>query len=492
MPAPEEGLAFPPQSDRYIRPTHVGITPPRSPAHAEQPYRPTPRGNQPTLRLRRGRQTKVARLAWPTYYQLTARNPASGVLGSFRGEFISIWGLNRVNQVIRSSINVAFVASAIAGAGILLASSAAATPEVPAPLSPTSGCVLLASVGCDSTAASLFGNSVSRPAPTALLTAAATVGGPFLGLFGDGVDAAADCSTGSDACNGGNGGIFFGNGGNGANGGKGGNGGLFGNGGNGGAGNIGGSFGIIPGGNGGNAGLIGNGGNGADGTVAGGNGGNGGLLFGNGGNGGIGYLVRKFEPYDVMAMQYGGNGGNGGLISGNGGDGGLSGGNGGNGGLLFGNGGKGQDGANAFYNPDPRQNPYSIAPVVGGNGGNGGGIVGNGGDAGNGGSDLNPPPSRYPSTYGREGGYGGRAGVWGRGGNGGNGGNAEAVVGGTSTPGTGGAGGAGSLIGSPGTDGQNGIVVAPSVSARSVSAAKVGATVQAGSVRSGSARPGRR
>jgi hypothetical protein len=121
----------------------------------------------------------------------------------------------------------------------------------------------------------------------------AMAGGPLFGLFGNGLDAAADCVAA--ACNGGNGGLFFGNGGNGANGGSGGNGGLFfGNGGNG-------ANGVTPGqagGTGGSTGILalfgtaGNGGNGADGApgVAGGAGGNGGntTWFGKGGLGGTG------------------------------------------------------------------------------------------------------------------------------------------------------------------------------------------------------------
>ena len=104
--------------------------------------------------------------------------------------------------------------------------------------------------------------------------------GPFLGLFGDGLSAPADCEAGTAACNGGNGGLIFGNGGNGANGGNGGNGGfLLGSGGNGGAG--------VNGGNGGRAWLFGSGGDGGNGTN-GGNGGRGGLILGNGGSGGDG------------------------------------------------------------------------------------------------------------------------------------------------------------------------------------------------------------
>ncbi|MGE2738063.1 PGRS repeat-containing protein, partial [Mycolicibacterium vaccae] len=109
-------------------------------------------------------------------------------------------------------------------------------------------------------------SSDMAPSPTALLAAAQNTGTPARPMFGpggwlggDGLDAAADC-TGT-ACNGGNGGLLFGNGGKGANGGIGGNAGLIGNGGAGGA------------------GLAGQ---------AGGDGGRGGSLFGNGGAGGAG------------------------------------------------------------------------------------------------------------------------------------------------------------------------------------------------------------
>jgi hypothetical protein len=115
--------------------------------------------------------------------------------------------------------------------------------------------------------------------------------GPLFGLIGNGVDAAADCTT---DCNGGNGGLLFGNGGNGANGGRGGNAGLFGNGGLGADGVTAGQA----GGDGGNGGWLsgsgGKGGKGADGAVAGqaggagGNGGSAGLVFGDGGAGGAG------------------------------------------------------------------------------------------------------------------------------------------------------------------------------------------------------------
>ena len=70
-----------------------------------------------------------------------------------------------------------------------------------------------------------LGQSIDGGSPT-------QPGNPFglIGLFiGNGTDALANC-TGA-ACNGGNGGLFFGSGGAGANGGNGGNAGFFGNGG---------------------------------------------------------------------------------------------------------------------------------------------------------------------------------------------------------------------------------------------------------------------
>lgn len=125
--------------------------------------------------------------------------------------------------------------------------------------------------------------SGAAPGPTAL--AAASIAGPprpIVGpggwLIGNGLDAPEDC-TGS-ACNGGNGGLLFGNGGHGANGGNGGNAGLFGNGGNGGNGATG-ANGLAATTAGGTGDVGQNGG-------AGGRGGNGGLLFGNGGAGGTG------------------------------------------------------------------------------------------------------------------------------------------------------------------------------------------------------------
>ena len=202
----------------------------------------------------------------------------------------------------------------------------------------------------------------------AVVFAPSAVAAPLFGLFGDGDNATADCNIGT--CDGGNGGLIFGNGGNGANGGNGGNAGWFGNGGNGGDGNP--DRGYIVGGNGGDAGWFGNGGNGGNGTnsyiipnptpeatpgqntyikivaEAGGNGGNGGLLAGNGGNGGNGGsdLIASVSR---EAISVGGNGGNGG-----------------NAGMLSGRGGNGGNGGNAT-----RNNPIQVMPGNGGKGGSG-------------------------------------------------------------------------------------------------------------------------
>ena len=143
-----------------------------------------------------------------------------------------------------------------------------ATAAVPAAATSLSAASTLA----NATAATSTGTSKLLALVSGIASAAAAnpIGGLISFFVGNGADAAADC-TGS-ACNGGNGGIFFGNGGNGANGGNGGNAGFF----------------------------FGNGGNGGDGVLrrgttadfvaatAGGNGGHGGFFFGNGGKGGNG------------------------------------------------------------------------------------------------------------------------------------------------------------------------------------------------------------
>ena len=277
------------------------------------------------------------------------------------------------------------------------------------------------------------------------LPAANATGDPissFIGFFvGNGANAAADC-TGA-ACNGGNGGLFWGNGGNGANGGRGGNAGfLFGNG--------------------------GNGGNGVDASgttddnyvaaVAGGNGGNAGLLFGNGGKGGNGGADNTDIPGTSVGAD-GGAGGKAGLLIGNGGAGGnggaasaptkgsAEGGYGGNGGTagIVGAGGAGGNGGNAEATSDDADD-YA----AGGYAGNGGAAtVGNAGKGGVGGDGVGHGKA---SGYAGPGGNGGQATV-GQGGAGGSGGNGSAQEGdsagayggdgGNVITGTGGAGGKG-------------------------------------------------
>lgn len=132
------------------------------------------------------------------------------------------------------------------------------------------------------------GSESTAPKPGGLwrvLVGDGTPDNPNAGVFaGNGYSWTAETCTGTTACNGGNSGIFFGNGGDGFNGGNGGSAGWFGNGGNG-----------------------GNGIAGVDGG-SGGNGANGGLFVGDGGNGGNG----------GPALSTTGLGGNGGA-SGNGG-----------------------------------------------------------------------------------------------------------------------------------------------------------------------------
>ena len=117
------------------------------------------------------------------------------------------------------------------GAGMLLAAAPdapdmaspevqlASTDSVLVPLAPLEDEICLP-YGC-----SLIGSSLAPPAPNALAAALTDVGVTQFKLFGNGADAPADCT--GDACNGEDGGLFFGSGGNGANGGRGGNAGAF-------------------------------------------------------------------------------------------------------------------------------------------------------------------------------------------------------------------------------------------------------------------------
>lgn len=276
---------------------------------------------------------------------------------------------------------------------------------------------------------------------------------------------AGDCAS---SCDGGRGGLLFGQGGNGfgggvggsvglvgnggdggagtadnLNGGAGGTGGIFGNGGAGGAG-----FGTGNGGTGGNAGMFGNGGTGGAAGATGGTGGTGGLgglITGNGGTGGVGGGAGG----DARAIGNGGTGGVGNANNPTGGDGGT-------GGAVFGSGGTGGAGAIG-----------SVATGgAGGEGGRGGdaiALVGNGGTGGKGGNAL--------GSQGKTGGNGGDGGSGGKffgqggtggaggngstfgpapgdGGNGGNGGSSTGILG---TGGTGGAGGFGGSASSSST-----------------------------------------
>ena len=117
------------------------------------------------------------------------------------------------------------------GAGLLMAAAPdapgvaspeiqlASTDSVLVPLAPLTDEFCLP-YGC-----SLIGSSLAPPAPNALAAALTGVGVTQFKLFGNGADAPADCT--GDACNGEDGGLFFGRGGNGANGGRGGNAGAF-------------------------------------------------------------------------------------------------------------------------------------------------------------------------------------------------------------------------------------------------------------------------
>jgi len=360
-----------------------------------------------------------------------------------------------------------------------------------------------------------------------------------IGFFiGNGADAAADC-TGS-ACNGGNGGLFLGNGGSGAYGGSGGNAGfLFGNGGDGGKGYDaevidGEYYGANGGGNGGHGGFFfGNGGAGGGGGsdttdlsgtsvgADGGAGGNAGLFYGNGGSGGNGGQALALDG--GAEGGYGGNGGSGGTFGagGQGGAGGRAeatresadsealGGFGGNGGgATFGaagNGGVGGDGVGhdqAFGYAGPGGDGGIATVGTGGEGGDGGNgsaedgdsagayggdggnvLAGTAGSGGKGGSSSRPGASTTALNVGGDGGYGGQGVAFSKGGNGGNGGEAN---GGGKVPagGLGGQAGSGGLGGSDGTPGSNGTPAPSSSSA----AAKEGSASAAASTSGGSSK----
>lgn len=273
------------------------------------------------------------------------------------------------------------------------------------------------------------GNTTAGLGDTGLLTgfinqvvAGVQSGGPVVGpggwLFGNGLDAAATC-TGA-ACNGGNGGLLWGNGGNGAN-----------------------------GGNGGNAGLFGKGGTGAAGTVAGqagGNGGAGGLLLGDGGDGGQGANGAN-GVYGVSAAQAGGAGGNGGSagLFGDGGKGGAG-----------GQGGQGDNAVNPVWNGTYEPTPGTNGNILLTGGGSPPGAVGNQG-GGTGGNGYNASQNfLVPNPTGGNGGTAGNGGVIaGPGGTGGNGGTATSSTG-NATAGNGGRGGDGIAYGADGGMGGTG------------------------------------
>lgn len=266
---------------------------------------------------------------------------------------------------------------------------------------------------------------------------------------------AGDCAS---TCDGGNGGMLFGQGGNGFGGGTGGSVGLIGNGGAGGAGTadhlnggIGGTGGIFGnggaggagfdtgnGGSGGNAGVFGNGGSGGAAGATGGTGGTGGLggmLAGNGGTGGTGGGTGG----DARAIGNGGTGGVGNANNPTGGDGGT-------GGAVFGSGGIGGAGVNG-------NSATGGVPGDGGRGGDAIAAVGNGGAGGAGGNGQ--------GSQGKTGGTGGTGGsggtFFGQGGTGGAGGNGSTFGAAPGSGGTGGQGGASTgILGTGGAGGVGG------------------------------------
>ena len=212
--------------------------------------------------------------------------------------------------------------------------STAAAVVAPEPAASTA--VQVSSAAASAPTASATGNSVGwYPGLVfSIFVSNGTAAHPNAGLLiGNGFSyGPATCLVGN-ACNGGNGGLLFGNGGNGYAGGNGGSAGLIGNGGNA-------AVGIeyeappetqgeaVPGGNGGHGGLLfGDGGVGGPGAIgtAGGAGGWGGLFFGAGGRGGPGGAgeLACSEPACTLATPpgIGGRGGRGGLLQGRAADG---------------------------------------------------------------------------------------------------------------------------------------------------------------------------
>jgi hypothetical protein len=111
---------------------------------------------------------------------------------------------------------VTSLSGAAFGAGVLFASTAVAAPPDLDSASSDPVCSLALVEGC-----STGGSTIGNGSPSTRVAAGSGVQvGPFLGLIGNGIDASPDCV--GNACNGGNGGLLWGNGGNGANGGSGG------------------------------------------------------------------------------------------------------------------------------------------------------------------------------------------------------------------------------------------------------------------------------
>lgn len=122
--------------------------------------------------------------------------------------------------------------AAMVGLGALLLTAPDAPPTYVADVQLVADDCNILDPNCDGT----VGNSAAAFLDVSDIFSARPLFGPGGLLIGDGVSATADCT--GDTCNGGDGGIFFGNGGDGANGGTGGRAWFFGNGGKGGDGTV--------------------------------------------------------------------------------------------------------------------------------------------------------------------------------------------------------------------------------------------------------------
>ncbi len=213
--------------------------------------------------------------------------------------------------------------------------STAAAVDAPEPAASTPTATVVPSAAASAPTASSTGNAVGwyPGLVISIFVSNGTAAHPNAGLLvGNGFSYdATTCPVGT-TCNGGNGGLLFGDGGNGYNAGNGGSAKLWGNGGDGG--NAPGAFdppntvngnGYVNGGNGGSGGLLfGNGGMGgaASTDATGGNGGAGGLFFGVGGMGGFGGPGAVSCPDTASVCRVtavggpAGQGGKGGLIGG--------------------------------------------------------------------------------------------------------------------------------------------------------------------------------